>query len=120
MSTFLDALSVKEFRVDSDRWELLSTLTFEGVTVPVGFVSDGATIPWPFTYIWPRWGRKYRRPAVLHDYLYKLGRAGTPHPLAVKRLHADRAFYRAMRDTRVSLPVRVLFWLAVRAFGPRW
>lgn len=88
------------------------------VTVAAGLVCDGASIPrilWPFAG-GPFEGR-HRLAAITHDYLYSLGRAGTP---LVDRATADRIFYEAMRCCGVSAFSARTKYFAVRAFGPRW
>lgn len=81
----------------------------EVVTVPAGFVSDGATIPAP---AWPLVGHPYSgsllRAAVLHDYDLT-----TIPPVA-----AHRRFYRALRASGVGRFRAALLYVSVRAFGP--
>lgn len=94
--------------------ELAAPLRFDttladGLTVPPGFRSDYATIPW-----WLRWlfnpAGKYRCAAILHDYLYS--RAGS-----CSRFVADAIFREAMARSGVPLHVRVVIYYAVRACG---
>lgn len=125
MSKFTEGLSIKEEKVDRDVFSLLTPLVWEVdkegsgkvVQVPVGFASDGASIPWPVSIVFPRWGRRYRRPAVLHDYLLDRIKAGQPDVYAPKRKNADWQFLVAMKACGVSLPVRWAFYLAVRVAG---
>lgn len=42
----------------------------EVVTVPVGFISDGASVPCAFQWYAGRWEECLRRGAIVHDYLY--------------------------------------------------
>lgn len=80
-------------------------------TVPEGFRTDFATIPWPLCYLIRPRGR-WATAAVLHDYLYSL--PGYP------RRVADAWFLAAMRAQGVTLPVRLVFFLAVRLAGWIW
>ena len=79
-------------------------------TVPIGFITDGASIPkifWslvgsPFTGL-------YRRAALIHDYFY--------HTQKVTRQYADKIFLEAMKYLKVSWLKRCLMWSAVRTNG---
>ena len=85
--------------------------TTEALTVPVGFLSDGATIPplaWPF--VGHPFSGSILRAAILHDY--DLSRP-------IPRVAAHRRFRRVLRAEGVG-PVRAwLLYAAVRVFGPR-
>lgn len=88
------------------------------IRIPVGFVTDGASIPRCLWSIYPPWGR-YSRAAVCHDYLYspkcviiKDGEAYKP-----TRAFADRTLRHLMQwlDCRPQTPW--IFWFFVRTFG---
>lgn len=87
---------------------------FDGglVTVPAGFITDLASIPWPYNRIFRPDG-KWSRAAVIHDYLCKLVRDDMP-PL--NREQADKVFYEAMRADGVSLLLAWTFWTYVRVY----
>lgn len=78
--------------------------------VPKGFVTDFATVPFPFTLVVPRSGG-HNPAAVLHDWLY----VTTP----IKRREIDLIFVNAMRarPLRVFIPKAGIMWLAVRVGG---
>lgn len=124
MSEFTGPLAIREHDVDSDVWSLLEDLNYEVgvegsgqfITVEAGFVSDGASIPWPFSIVFPHWAPRYRRPSVLHDKLRRMIDAGTPHFFAPTRRIADLIFLQAMEVCKVSWLVRHAFWLAVRLY----
>jgi len=78
------------------------------VTVPAGFVTDFASVPWPFWWIVPPTGR-WCRAAVLHDFLCQ-------HP-KVSRFFADAMFRECMYRLDVPLWRRVLMYYAVRTYG---
>ena len=90
------------------RWRTSTTQ----ITVPMGFQTDGASIPAP---LWPLVGHPLSgsilKAAALHDYELVTKRA----PSAV--IH--RRFYHALRATGVGRVRATLFYLAVRWFGPR-
>lgn len=81
-------------------------------SVPVGFKTDGASIP-PFlwSFIGSPFNGHYRLPALFHDAAY-----GTP---GVKRAEADRMFFDAMREEGVGLVKALLMWAGVRIGGGR-
>ena len=89
------------------------------ITVPEGFTFDGASIP---RWLWPIMGHplmgRYRNAAIIHDYLYWLGRrAGRPR---FDRKKSDRIFFAAMRANGVGHERALLMYWAVRLFGPRF
>ncbi len=79
------------------------------VEVPLGFVTDFASIPSFFHFIVQPFGR-HAPAAVLHDYLYALGQK------KARRL-ADRLFLNAMKDAGVPGFRRSLMYRMVRLFG---
>lgn len=81
------------------------------ITVPAGFVTDFASIPFFVFLLSPMNGMvsDYGRSAVIHDYLYVTGLVG--------RERADDTFYSAMLCEDVLWPTRVVMWAAVRCFG---
>lgn len=125
MSAFTGFLTIAEHDVDTDIWELVTPLIWEvdhlgsGLFIVVypGFVSDGASLPFLARIFFPRWGRKYRRGAVLHDYLCTELNIGSPAAFCPTREHADKIFLEAMAACKVSVIVRYTFFLAVRAYS---
>lgn len=81
-------------------WKLKAQFTYEHwregirerITVPIGFLTDFASIPlWRLLFWWlPMWA-KYNKAPVLHDYLYRKG-----IPIKMTRYEADYTFYEAM------------------------
>lgn len=78
------------------------------ITVPTGFVTDLATVPWYFWTFLPPAG-KYGHAAILHDWLY--------WEQQTTREVADRIFDVAMDEMSVTLAVRKTMWAAVRVYG---
>lgn len=122
MGKFNDQPTLK--RIDAKTWETTAILIyvldedvaswayFKEVVVPVGFKTDGASIPrLPLT----RWiigtplVGEYVRAALIHDYLYAVQ--------TVNKGLADRIFERAMKDDGVSWWRRNLIYQAVSMFG---
>ena len=91
-----------EYHYKSNTWRLLACYTIDGVTIPAGFESDGATVPRFLWWYVPPTGPHL--PAVLiHDYLYK-------HAIGTKAA-ADDAFYRVLRQSGVGyLKSRLMYW----------
>lgn len=79
--------------------------------IPVSeyFVSDFASIPFPFSRIINPFGR-HAEAAVLHDWLYAVGYSG-------RRKEADIIFYQAMRRYGVSRFRAGLMYAATRVGG---
>ena len=64
-------------------------------TVPIGFITDGASIPKIFwSFIGSPFTGLYRRAALIHDYLYATQ--------TTTRVYADRVFLEAMFFLKVS------------------
>lgn len=81
---------------------------YQSVTVPVGFVTDFASIPRVF-WSMLRPDGEYTHAAILHDYLY--------WNQATSREVADEIFYLAMEDFKISKPTASTIYSAVRAAG---
>lgn len=86
-------------------WVVVDGERFE---VPVGFVSDFASVPRMFWWVVPPWGR-YSPAAVLHDWIY--------FTQIVNRLEADQVFRDHMGALGVSAWKRNAMYRAVRIFG---
>lgn len=76
------------------------------VRVDRGFLSDGASIPKPFRWLLPRWG-KYGQAAVLHDKLCETFEViefveGVEFKRPVTRFEIDAIFYLAMDVLEVN------------------
>lgn len=78
------------------------------VSVPIGFITDFASIPRIFWAILPPWGR-YSLAAIVHDYLYA-------RQITTRR-QADDVLLSIMKGSRVSYIARYLIYYAVRIFG---
>jgi len=92
----------------------LAYTTNKGIahTVPIGFITDGASIPRLFwSFVGSPFTGLYRRAALIHDYLYATQ--------TTKRSYADRIFLEAMKDLGVSWWKRRVMYLAVRGWGWR-
>ena len=93
-------------------FELVEPIEYAGMKerfiVPKGFQTDLASVPRPFVWLLPRYGR-YTRAAILHDYLWR-----NTSTVGVSRADADGIFRRAMRELGVPFLRRWMMWAAVR------
>lgn len=114
-------LDSKGLTVD-DEWVLDSSLVWllmddagavstETLTVPVGFITDLASIPAFLRGILSPTG-KSRRAAIAHDYLYS--------SQLWSRSDADEFLRLALIREGVSPGVARIYWLGVHAFGWRY
>lgn len=111
---FLTALTLRHLE-GQRRWQLTNPLSYETwtssiLTVPKGFITDGASIPRIFWALFPPTGI-YLEAAVLHDHFY------SGHYKWMLRLAADKLFLEAMEDLGVSWWKRKIIWAAVRVGG---
>ena len=86
-------------------------LLAEPLEIPIGFVTDFASIPPGFWWVVQPFGR-HAPAAVIHDYLYALREPGT-------RKMADYLFCEAMRESGVPYWRRNLMYWTVRLGGFR-
>jgi len=122
LSGFSDALVVEVLTAERDgrvTAKLLQGFSFtpkapgaETISVPVGFVTDFASVPWGFWNIEPPLGQSGRA-AVVHDYLYATrGLDGR-----YSRAQADAIFREALAELGVARWKQALLWAAVRGGG---
>jgi hypothetical protein len=100
-------------QADEQFWELTRSLEYRGnvdtFVVPAGMLTDFASVPRPFVWFIPQYGR-YTMAAILHDYLWsRLAAQG-----ALSYLDADAIFRRALRELGVAFLRRWIMWAAVR------
>ncbi len=93
-------------------WKLVLSFIYDNppdrVVVPVGFISDGASIPRiAQSLIGGPWSGRYSESAVIHDYLYET--------MPITKRKADRIFLDGMKILGVIWWRRNLMYLAVRA-----
>lgn len=78
------------------------------ISIPVGFVTDFASVPKLLHWLIGPWG-KHGRAAVLHDYLYRFA--------VFDRVVCDAIFLEAMRIIGCSKSTRRVIYAAVRVWG---
>ena len=108
---FLGDLILKD--IDGDQWQLMQpfgyvTIAGDIINVPIGFITDLASIPWGFRWILPKSG-DYNRSCVIHDWLY------ANHLFS--RYKCDNILLEAMQFEGVSYITRYTIYMAVRAGG---
>lgn len=130
MSSFTNPLKVEN--VDAKRWKLIEEFDYfigdvdsnEYVSVPVGTVTDFASIPRILWNILPPWGQ-YGKAAVIHDYMYGAHQIsqkqedGSIKQVEIERKQADDIFLEAMKVLGVGTITRYAMYYAVRVFGHR-
>ncbi len=80
--------------------------------VPIGAVTDGASIPRVFWVTHPPFTGKYRQAAVIHDHYC------TTKSRSWQDTH--NVFYEAMLTAGEEPRTAKVMWAAVYHFGPRW
>ena len=115
MSKFTDVLIVSPL-ADGRTWVTRKEFGYDigeegsgnSIDVPIGFMTDFASVPRPLWWLIPRWG-KYGNAAVIHDYCYWEQR--------FSRKEADRIFREGMEVLGVPKCKRTLMYCAVRLGG---
>lgn len=111
LAVFPDNLRVTPMH-DGRMWGVDTPFRYLGakpeVSVPVGFVTDFASVPRAFWSVFPPWDT-YGDAAIVHDWLY-----WSQH---LTRAEADAIFNAAMRDLRVPGWKRHTLYYGVRIFG---
>jgi len=103
----LNEVYYRDLENSKDQFELMGTLQaltpFGIITVPFGFITDRASIPYLAQWLIPKSG-KYNRPSIIHDYLYKKG-GFTDENLEWVKLNqkqCDITYYKLMLSRGVS------------------
>lgn len=100
-----------EFRFEVYKPFTYSSMYGYKITVPAGFKTDFASVPWFFRRIIPATGR-YNEATVLHDYLCYLS-----NKKEFDRSLADVLFMEAMEFLGVSKLKRSLMYSGVRLYS---
>jgi hypothetical protein len=85
----------------------------ETITVPKGFLTDGASVPRIFWSFFSPFG-EYFKAALIHDFLY------TKENKSFNRIESDKIFLEAMIEVGVPYIRRSLIYRAVRLGGWRF
>ncbi len=115
MSSFTSELVISPLS-DGRKWKLVLPFKYHigyrynknVISVPRGFVTDFASVPWVLWTFLPSWG-KYGKAAIIHDYIYQ------SHVRT--RKEADEIFYEAMLVSGTpERKAKIMFW-GVRLWG---
>ncbi len=114
MSNFTDPLIL--LNIDGNLWKTEREFSYhvgsedsaDIITVPKGFLTDLASVPWPTSMLIPKSG-KFNQAAVLHDYLYTI----QTRP----RSECDKIFLESMKNLGVNWFLRGIMYRAVRIGG---
>ena len=105
------------------QWRLIRDLVYQGkvddLRVPVGFLTDFASVPRLLQGIVPKMG-SHDRAAVVHDYLYREAPQVLVEPEGCKQISrrdADGVFLRIMREQHVGCLRRCVLYWGVRLGG---
>lgn len=101
------------------RWEVIGPLKYrlptpresQLIVVPVGYLSDLASVPRLARRLVDTQGPTIRRPSVVHDYIY------TSLTHRFTKREADTIFYNALIEEGTPTPLAWLMWQAVRLGG---
>jgi hypothetical protein len=99
--------------IDGESWELHEAFGYvtkkgEVIYIPKGFVTDLASIPYGFRWLFPKSG-EYNKAVTVHDWLYKTQ--------LHTRLESDDILLEAMAFEGVGFAKRYTIYWAVRAGG---
>lgn len=114
MSSFTSPLHVEP--LDGRLWRLLSPFVYhvgaypskEKIFIPVGFITDFASVPRLLWSIIPPWGT-YGKPSIVHDYLLTQTK--------YTRKRADEIFLEGMEVLGVPRWKRTIMFVSVRLWG---
>ena len=105
-------VKISRCRSSGEVYTLQRPLQFEGLFVPAGFRSDGASVPRFFwRVVFPPGDALALRAAILHDYVYRT------HPEGWSRADADRLFLAVMILDGVPVRRALMAWAGVRIGG---
>lgn len=98
------------------RWHVVRPLRYRThderlIVVPVGYLSDLASVPRLARRIVDPQTPEVRRPSVVHDYIY------TDQTHRFTKAEADRVFYDALVDEGMPRSLAWLLWKAVALGG---
>jgi hypothetical protein len=108
--------------IEPVEYHVFADNSLDTITVPAGFVTDFASIPWGLWNLFPPLG-PWARPAIIHDFLYATrgtgcwsGRKWITRP-GFTRAQADGVFREAMEVVGVPAWRRAVMYRAVRVGG---
>ena len=85
--------------------------------VASGFLTDFASVPAVFRWLFAVNGAPWQTAAVLHDFLYSVQGHSVDSLTPLTRAECDRAFYWTCRESGTSELKAAILYMAVRAGG---
>ena len=104
-----------------DHWRVVAPFTYlisddRHVSIPAGYLTDGASVPKIFWNIIPPWGI-YGQAAVVHDILCEyLSVVDNGYPVPITRSYCDRVLHDAMEALEVPIAKRLTIYWFVCAY----
>lgn len=112
-------VSPTQWRIDREvTFHVGGELSPDVITVPDGFITDFASVPWPASMLIPLSGR-HNMAAVVHDFLYSLlGEVKIPNNYRKRtRAECDAVFLEALEACGCNWIKRHIMYRAVRIGG---
>jgi len=97
MKGVIDDIKVEAYGIDE--WIVLEEFDWYGITVPIGFVTDFASIPVLLRSLINPVG-KIRPAALVHDYLYSI--LGKLKDRTLTRKDCDKEFLKIMKVVKMN------------------
>ena len=89
------------------QWRLIGDWEYNGIRVPAGFITDGASVPRILYWLFEPTGVLFL-PAIVHDYFYATQQ--------ISRAEADKIFREnVIRESNIV--AGYLAWVGIRLFG---
>ena len=89
------------------QWRLIGDWEYNGIRVPAGFITDGASVPRILYWLFEPTGVLFL-PAIVHDYFYATQQ--------ISRAEADKIFREnVIRESNIV--AGYLAWIGIRLFG---
>lgn len=104
-----------------DHWRILTPFSYKideesWVTIPKGYLTDGASVPRLFWNMIPPWG-PYGQAAVVHDLLCEyLSVVRNGVPTTITRAECDKTLYQAMENLGVPFLQRWMIYGGVCSY----
>lgn len=105
----MEAIELKESSNHGAYKEVVKAYTYNGITVPAGFTTDGASVPDWLQHIFDPFDPDYATAAVIHDWLY--------YKKLVSRKEADKIFLEVMLKMGTPRWKAYTFYYTVRLVG---
>jgi len=116
MSSFTNEIQLQALK--TQEWLVLENFIFytdnEIFTIPSWFITDWASIPWIFRFIWCPLDMKTLRASIVHDYLREQRKINSKLLNKEYRKDTDLIFLEALKISWVWLLKRYIYYIWVR------